>query len=115
MTATDVIAEHERRIREDPEFRAHIEQAASEREDRRRRNREAEQPVLRDLASAGIVVTSVWDLYKFPDVMPLAIPILIDHLGREHPDAVLDGIGTTLASKASRPWWAELKAIYLAT
>ena len=102
-------------MREDPEFRAEVEQSQAEHADRVRRKREADQPVLQDLAAAGVVTDSVWDLHKMPDALPRAIPVLIDHLRREHPTSAVDSVGTALATPASRPWWAELKAIYLAT
>ena len=74
----------------------------------------AEQPVLDDLAqSCGITLDTVWNLYKFPASRAEAIPVLLRHLVLDYPDAVLEGIGQGLADKSARPWWTELKAIYL--
>jgi hypothetical protein len=105
----------QRRLREDPEYRA-----AREREDAERARRIAEDlaasaPVLADLRTVGLDVASVWDLYKFPDQLPGAIPVLLDHLQRNYPDLVLEGIATGLQSKAARPAWAPMKHLYLTT
>jgi hypothetical protein len=113
--ASDVIAERERRLREDPEFRALVEQKEVEHRERVRRLREAEMPVIRDLAAVGVEVDSVWNLCKIPDSRPKAIPVLLEHLTRDYPDRVLQGIGMGLNDKSARAWWAQLKSLYLDT
>ncbi len=57
----------------------------------------------------------MWDLYKFPDARPKAIPVLLRHIVRDYPDGVLEGIGQGLDDKASRPWWGDLRTILLDT
>ena len=80
-----------------------------------RRLREAERPLLADLAGIGLEVESVWNLCKVPKSRPNAIPVLLDHLTRDYPDRVLMGIGIGLDDKSVRAWWPQLKALYLQT
>lgn len=115
VTATELIAELERRRVEDPEYRAALEAREAERVERTRRSRQAEGPILADLAEAGIEVGTVWNLYRVPDAFPRAIPILLSHLRRDYPDRVLEGVGCALATKAAREWWPDLKQLYLQT
>lgn len=65
------MAELERRKREDPVFRAELERVESERAERTRLLRVAEQPVVKDLRALGLDLDSVWDLYKVPDLKSL--------------------------------------------
>lgn len=115
MNAAEVVAERERRLREDPDYGAQVEKFETELAERTRQARVAEQPILRDLASLGIDVDSVWNLYKIPDAVPKAIPVLLSHLVRDYPDRVLDGIGSALSDKSARVHWAELKTLYTQT
>jgi len=115
MRADQVSAMLARRIRDDPEYRAKRETFAAELDERARRTSEAEQPVVRALTDVGIDVNSVWDLYKTPDILPKAIPVLLSHLVRDYPDPVLQGIGQALSNRAARPHWAELKTLYTTT
>jgi hypothetical protein len=77
--------------------------------------RDAEQPVIADLAATGIEVGSVWDLHKALDACPSAVPVLLDHLARDYPDRVLMGIGVALDHKSVRDWWPQLTALYRET
>jgi len=115
MNAVEVLAERERRMRDDTDYRAKVERFDSELAERTRQAREAEQPILRDLAGIGIDVDSVWNLYKIPDAGPKAIPVLLSHLVRDYPDRVLDGIGSALSDKSARAHWTELKTLYTET
>lgn len=114
-TAAEVVAERERRLQEDPAYRAEVERVEAARAERARQLGLAEQPVLADLRGVGIDVDDVWNLYKVPEARPRAIPVLLEHLVRDYPDRVLQGIGTGLDDKSARSWWSELKALYLAT
>ncbi|MGO4856892.1 hypothetical protein [Arthrobacter sp. 2MCAF14] len=115
MTAADVIAEKERLLREDPEYRAKFERVEADRAQRIAVLRAAAQPVIRDLAAIGIEVGSLWDLYKVPDSRPAAFPVLLTHITRDYPDGVLESIGRGFCHKSARAWWPELKEIYLET
>ncbi|UQX89245.1 hypothetical protein M6D93_04385 [Jatrophihabitans telluris] len=115
MSATEFISEKERRIRDDPTYRAEVERAAAEQADRARQRSKAEEPVLRDLVSAGVSVGSLYDLYKVPEELPSAMPVLIEHLARDYPDSVYTAIGSALGNGVARPWWADLASLYLST
>lgn len=112
MTAAEVIREKEERRRTDPEYRAKAEALEDEQAAVAAAVRQAEPPLLDDLAQAGLALNTVWDLYKFPEARDKAIPVLL-HLVLDYPDRLLQGIGQGLADKSARPWWAELKAMYL--
>lgn len=89
----------------DPEWVAGM--AAKERE-RREIEAEvarAEAPVLRDLRTVGVDIESVWDLVNTADPYPLAIPVLLDHLQRDYPPVVTEGIARALAVREARPAW----------
>jgi len=105
----------ERRKREDPAYRAELERGESERAERARALRLAEQPVVDDLRAIGLDLDTVWDLYKIADSRPRAIPVLLKHLALDYPDPVLEGIGHGLDDRTARAWWGDLSAILLDT
>jgi hypothetical protein len=112
-TAAEVTAEREKRLRTDPQYAAQVKAVEVERAAAAAANRQAERPVLDDLHQAGLTLNTVWDLYKFPELRSKAVPVLLRHLVLDYPDRVVQGIGQGLADKSARPWWAELKAMYL--
>lgn len=105
----------ERRLAEDLEYRAKVERLEAEEAERVRQLRATEAPVVEDLAGAGIDVSTVWDLHKRPESRAVAIPILLNHLTRDYPDGVLEGIGQGLDDRTARDRWRELKDLYLRT
>ncbi len=75
----------------------------------------AEMPIIRDLASVGIEVDTVWDLVNTSTPYPEALPILLQHLqDGAYPDRVRAGLARALAVRPSWRWWAELRALYAA-
>jgi hypothetical protein len=114
-TAAEVMAELEQRRREDPAHRAELERVESERAERARLVRIAEQPVVADLKALGLDLDSVWDLHKIPDARPQAIPVLLEHLALDYPDRVLEGIGQGLNHPSARAWWGDLREMMLNT
>lgn len=112
-TAAAFIAEREERLRTDPEYAAQVEAVEAERAAVVAAMRLAQRPVLDDLAKVGIALDTVWDLHKFPHSRDRAVPVLLRHLVLDYPDRVLWGICQGLADRSTRPWWAELKALYL--
>lgn len=57
----------------------------------------AEAPLVNELRSLGLEVGSVWDLVNSADPYPAALPLLLDHLGRDYPSAIREGIARALA------------------
>jgi hypothetical protein len=113
--ANEVIAELERRKREDPAYRAELERAEAERTARAEQRRMASQPVVDDLRSAGVDVDDLYRLYLQPQSYPLAIPVLLNHLQRPYPERVLEDIGNALPFKPDPSWWDDFKRLYVTT
>ena len=114
MTAAEVIAHREERLRNDPGYRAGVEAVEAERHNRVEALREAEQPIVTDLRSVGCQVGSVWDLVNASDPYPQALPVLLDHLKRGgYPDRVMESLGRALAVKPSVVYWDTLRGLYL--
>lgn len=111
VTASELIAA----LAQDPEYRRSVETAEAEQAEESRLLREAEEPLLADLAAIGIQTDSAWNLYQVPGSRPKAIPVLLNHLERDYPDKVLEGIGNALNDKSARDWWPQIKALYLTT
>jgi hypothetical protein len=109
------MAERESRLQSDAEYRLAAEREDAERTARIRQMRAAEKPLLDDLTSVGIELDTVWDLYKVPALRQRAVPVLLKHVALDYPDMVLRGIGQGLGDIAVRPWWDELKALYVQT
>ena len=115
VTAKDLAEEKERRLREDPDYRAAVENAESERAAKAEERRRASMPVLDDLRQEGVDVPSLGELYKEPESYPRAIPVLLAHLQRDYPERTLEDIGDALPFKPDASWWNEFKALYLTT
>jgi hypothetical protein len=114
-TAADLVAAHRRRMRKDAAYRAEVERHQAENAEDVRQSRGEQLPLLADLHAAGIELDTVWHLYKHPEARAQAIPVLLEHIVRDYPDRVLEGIGCGLCNRAARPWWNEIKDLYLAT
>lgn len=70
-------------------------------------------PLLADLAPFGIELQDIDLLYEVPIEHPETVPVFIEHLSRRYPHDVLFWIGTCLQERVIRPWWDDLKALYL--
>jgi hypothetical protein len=67
------------------------------------------------LHRAGIEVESSWDLVNTSTPYPVALPILLNHLGRPYPDRVREGIARALAVRGDGEFaWDELVRLYRA-
>jgi hypothetical protein len=75
--------------------------------------RAAEAPLVAELQAAGYDVDSAWNLISTTVPYPDALPILVDHLSRDYPDRVREGIARALAVRAAVPWWPELRDYYM--
>lgn len=87
-------------------------QRMNEKEDARRKLRaelaDAEAPLVSALRSAGIDVTSVWDLVGREQPYSQAVSVLFEHVKRAYPDRVREGILRALGTPSSRERWGEL-------
>lgn len=110
ISATDLMSE----LQNDPEYQRKMAAAEAERQQRARRLREAEQPVVAELRKAGVQVDSVWDLVNTSEPYPAALPVLMEHLERGgYPERVMESLGRALAVKPSVVFWERLKARWL--
>jgi len=76
---------------------------ANERAERARRVQEDEESIIRDLASVGVSVQSIWDFVNTTDAYPNAIPVLIQHVTEEHEAITKEGLARALTVKEARP------------
>ena len=114
MTATELMALKEEMRRDDPVYRAQAAAVEAERRERVEGLREAEQPIVQDLQSAGVEITSVWDLVNTSVPYPDALPVLLDHLQRGgYPDKVMESLGRSLAVRPASFAWEVMRELYL--
>lgn len=100
-------------LEQDPAFRAGRASGEAELEQRVRRWREAEQPLVEDLRREGVCVDSVWDLVNTSEPYPEALAVLMAHLERDvYPDRVREGIARALAVIPASVYWDRLRAVY---
>ncbi|MFZ5501066.1 MAG: hypothetical protein ACOY58_04040 [Candidatus Micrarchaeota archaeon] len=95
-------AEHEAKLRKDPEWVRQQEEQEREMERRLAKLAEIEKPLVADLASAGWPVNSVWDLVNSSLSYPEAIPVLLRHLKIPYTFGVREGIARALTVKEAR-------------
>lgn len=109
-----MVALNEEQLRTDPKYRAEVEAFEAEQDERARKLSDAEQPIVRDLRSVGVEVSSVWDLVNTSDPYPEALPVLLEHLKRGgYPDRVMESLGSALAVKPAAYSWETLRELYL--
>jgi HEAT repeat protein len=76
--------------------------------------RKAVDPIIRDLAAAGIWVKGLQQLSPTDAKYEAAIPILLDHFGRNYPDGIRAYVVRSLAHRrARRLAWEPLLKTYL--
>ena len=77
-----------------------------------------EEPLLDDLNSVGIHVKSIWDLVNTDSSYEKAIPVLLQHIKKEHHPKTLAGIARSLAfpeATGNPNTWIILYNLYLKT
>lgn len=74
--------------------------------------RDAERPLLADLAQAGISVNSVWDLVNTRSDYSRVMPVLLKHLKVGYPIETREGIARALAIPQARSRWSELVSLF---
>lgn len=110
ITAAELLA----KLQADPRWVA--ERAKEEKEFRRRglELQQAEAPLVADVQSAGFEVESVWDLVNTAASYRPALPVLLEHLGRDYPPAIREGIARALATPEARFARSELIEAFVA-
>lgn len=75
--------------------------------------RVAERPLVQALNESGLGwVRSVWDLVNTAERYTEVLDILVEHLQRNYPPGVLEGIGRALAVPESRRFWKTLLMLF---
>lgn len=108
-------ATFEQRLKQAGRLDAFLEMRRQKDEELARRRAElklAEAPLVAALRAAGVNVVSVWDLVNTRVRYPRAVPVLLEHLSKEYPDPIREGIARALATRDARPAWDALVAQY---
>lgn len=96
MTAEELME----RLESDPEWVAQRDARERWRQKQSERILREEQPLVREIAEAGLLIESVWDLVNTREPYPEAIPILLRHLQRtDYDPAIRNGIARALTVK----------------
>lgn len=113
VAAHELKKELDDRYRNDPVYKASVDRQQAEHQARAEDLRRAERPLVAALRSAGIPVDSAWELYEYPELGETAYPLLLEHLRRDYPDLVLNGIARAFTKDVARRHWQDLLSIYL--
>jgi hypothetical protein len=108
VTAAELMA----KLNADPKYVAARQREEEERQKRAEEWRRAEAPLVDELKAAGFAVESAWDLVNTPGSYPAAVPILLEHLPRQYPAAVREGIARALAVPEAKVGWDLLLRLY---
>jgi hypothetical protein len=110
MDAAETWEEAEAIMHSDPNWIAMSAEMDEKRDRLRAERTRAEKPLVDDLHAAGIDVDSAWSLSREDSG---AVPILLDHIARDYPDEVRDGIARALAVKSMRTeLWPKIVVLY---
>lgn len=91
-----------RHLENDPEWVAKRTAKDSRRIERARALTADEAPIILELASVGITVSSVYDFVGKQPASEVAIPILIRHLSVEHHERIREGLIRGLSRPSAR-------------
>ncbi len=110
MTAAELMA----RLQGDEDYQRKTQDAEAARQVRAAELRQAEEPIVADLRSAGVEVESVWDLVNTSTPYPDALEVLLRHLERGgYPDRVMESLGRALAVGPAAFAWKTFRRLYL--
>lgn len=107
-TAAEAMAEFER----DPLFTAQRHRLEKELREGVESDARTEAPVLEALRSAGVSVSSIWDLVGAAKVDSRSLPVLLEHLQRAYPSALREGLARALAVPEARFAWPTLATMF---
>ena len=109
------LAEHHARLKAEGKWDEYAARKKAQDEEFRRKEEDysrAEAPVVEALRTAGVPISSVWDLVNATNTHEQSLPILLDHLQRPYPDGVREGIARALAVPAAKCAWPLLIKLY---
>lgn len=64
----------------------------------------AEEPLVQALNATGLDITSVWDLVNTRERYDAALSVLAEHLERDYPPEIQEGIARSMAVLQALPW-----------
>jgi len=64
----------------------------------------AEEPLVQALNVTGLDINSVWDLVNARERYDAALPVLAEHLQRDYPPEIQEGIARSMAVLQALPW-----------
>ena len=109
MTAAELVAE----LSGSPEFLVTQAERNQQRHEKIARLKAASKPLDDALrAVCPLVVDGVWDLVNTRERYDEALPILVEHLTKDYPDEVLDGIARALAVPQALPYRTTLISLF---
>lgn len=100
ITASELMAE----LAADPEYQARLAEKEQIRLEKSARLGVAEEPLVQALNAIGLDITSVWDLVSTHERYDAALPVLAEHLERDYPPEIQEGIARAMAVPESMKW-----------
>jgi hypothetical protein len=108
ITAAELLA----KLNADPDYVALKKEQDEAFRHKHEENVRAEAPLVEELRAAGVPVNSAWDLVNTPNTYPQSLQILLEHLQRQYPDAMRDGIARAMAVPEAKFAWPLLVKLY---
>lgn len=72
----------------------------------------AEELLVQALNAIGLDITSAWDLVNTRERYDAALPILAEHLERDYPPEIQEGIARAMAVRDAIPWRGDFIRLY---
>lgn len=90
-------------LADDPEYQAM--RAAKDREfsDMAEQRKREQQPLLKELATAGVIVDWVGELLRIPSLDARVYAVLLDHITKPYSPSLLEWIGRAFGHRSDRP------------
>ena len=102
------------RIKLDPGVAARLRSEDRKRDEILARYDKVARPLTLALRRVGISAKNGWQLREYKQEYPLAIPVLLEHLQRDYPPLVREGIAWALARKWARNLvWDRILELYV--
>lgn len=99
-TAAELMVE----LANDPKYQAMMAEKEQVRQKEIARLKEASKPLVKALHDAGFPVNGVWDFVNTHERYDAALPVLAEHLERDYPSEIQEGIARAMAVFEARPW-----------
>ncbi|EKK03428.1 hypothetical protein RBSH_01232 [Rhodopirellula baltica SH28] len=98
MTAAELMAE----LASDPEYQRKMREKEEARQKKKQVLIEHQKELIAECGEVGVNIKSVWDLVNTSESYHAAIPVLVDHLHKDHESRTIQGIVRALTTHESR-------------